>query len=310
MQTNILLIDDEIEYCKTLKNRFSFDGVQITFFHNLEEGIAELERENSKYKALILDAKCLRTKEQEAENFDFLPEALDELERVNRQAGRVFMPFAIITGCYDQKIFNLLTPKIDRQRGKVFEKFQEDEMLGHLLEEINKAEDTKIEIQYKDVFEVFDNLLQSDIKFDYRRELLKILKNMENPSEHVSVLRAIRVMQEKIYKVLNNDKGIFSTDFRPKKYPPSFSDKNWYLSGSEDNWIPTTTVYQTSAIKYLAKAVYVISSDFGHHDLPTRPIEVPVKYWQMPSTYAVKSLVFGLLEQLLWFKVLMTEEQK
>ena len=300
MQIHILLIDDNKDYCKSLKNRFWEIGeerglnIQVTDFQNLEEGFAELTRD-SKYKAIILDAKCLRTKAQETEDFQFLPEALDELEKIDNRKD-THTPFVVNTGYYDTDVLNSLLLKIARQKGKLFDKStQEEEMLEHLLNEIDNAENTRIEKQYEDVFEVFEKGFLSN---NFRTELLNILKNMKNPSQNQNVLRAIRVIQDEIYNSLNRKNSTVVPNV-------SFTNKNKHLSGNIDQaFTPTSTVYQTNTISFLANAIYRISSDFGNHP-PQKPTNVGVEYWEMPSKYAVQSLTFALLEQLIWFNELM-----
>ncbi len=159
---DILLIDDDKGYCREVKNQLRSIGIDeygydviIKDFQNLEEGFAELEKE-SKYKAVILDARCLLTKEQETEDFQFLPEALDELEKINHRTG-TYTPFVVNTGYKDTEVLNSLSLKIQRHKGKIFDKSkQAKEMLQYLLKEIENAENTKTEKQFTDVFEVFN----------------------------------------------------------------------------------------------------------------------------------------------------------
>lgn len=315
---DILLIDDDKQFCRSLRNRFLLIGedidvnFQVRDFQNLDEGFAELEKD-SKYKAVILDAKALIKTDQETPDLDFLPVALHRLEKLNQKTGRIHTPFAVITGYYDN--FLSFDTLIREQKGKLFDKStQEEEMLEYLLKEIENSNNTKIEKQYADVFQVFDN---GYLENKFRTELLQILQSIEDSSQNQNILRAVRVIQDEVYIELNR-KNIVPSSIqkfndktkRNENFPPSFTDKNKHLSGNEI-WdksvkknIAQDTIYQTSAISYLAGAIYKISSDFGNHP-PQKPTNVAVEYWEMPSNYAVKSLVFALLEQLIWFKKLM-----
>ncbi|WP_375562041.1 hypothetical protein ACE193_05705 [Bernardetia sp. OM2101] len=85
----------------------------------------------------------------------------------------------------------------------------------------------------------------------------------------------------------------------------SFFDKNKFLSGSKDrNYRYTTTTYQTPSLDILASNIYLNASSFGNHS-SNQPQNVDVKYWEMPTKYAIKSVFYALLEQLIWFKELM-----
>jgi hypothetical protein len=298
---DILLIDDEKEYCQSLRSRFLSIGedsdlnIQVKGFQNLEDGFAELEKD-SKYKAVILDAKALIKTDQETADLDFLPVALHRLEKLNQKTGRVHTPFAVITGYYDN--FLSFDTLIKEQKGKLFDKSsQEEEMLQYLLNEIENAENTKVEKQFADVFEIFD---KDYLGSDFRTELLKILKTTNDNSKNQENLRAVRVIQDEIYNTLNRK----NSSIVPNGL--SAVERNRHLSGNFDNRARqhTSTVYQTETISYLSSAIYKISSEFGNHP-PRKPTTVAVEYWEMPSNYAVKSLIFALLEQLLWFKNLM-----
>jgi hypothetical protein len=311
---DILLIDDNKEYCRSLRNRFLQIGedidlnIQVKDFQNLEDGFAELEKD-SKYKALILDAKALITTDQETADLNFLPVALHRLEKLNQKTGRIHTPFAAITGYYDN--FLSFDTLIEEQKGKLFDKTsQEEDMFQYLLSEIKNTENKKIEKQYADVFEIFD---KGYLDSKYRVKLINVLSNIDDASKANSILQDLRVIQDEIYNALNRkDENIVPSTVSKwnnrkridEDVSPSFGDKNKHLSGNEESYKPTTTVYQTPTISFFANTIYRVSSSFGSHASP-KPSNVTVEYWEMPSSYAVKSLVFALLEQLLWFAELM-----
>ncbi len=313
MQTiHILQVEDNVAHRKQFRtlawrlgNKQNLEVI-VTSFDNLKEGYAELEKNISKYKALVLDAKCIIDK-GENESFEFLPKALRELTEINRKTGQIHLPFAINTGYYGYNEVKIFMREIAEQGGQLFDKSDEENMLAFLFAEIAKLENTKIEKQYANVFELFELGFMPPNPTDCRQKLLKILKNIDNPAENIAILQDARVIQDEIYKILQQSKiNGLSRSF-------SFMEKNKFLSGNEDfvdsndkrkGKQPTTTVYQTPALSYLASNVNQICSAFGNHST-TRPENVEVKYWEVPSNYAVKSVVFALLEQLLWFKELM-----
>ena len=293
---NILLIDDEKEVCESLIDfanqigiaKFDADII-ITDRQNWQDGAELLEKEY--FHALILDARCMIETDQVDDNFDFLTIALERLKEIERKQDR-HIPFVINTGYFGEKEVQMMQRLITERRGKIFSKtLPKDEMFQYLVTEIEDSENTKIEKDYPDIFEVFD---KGYLGSSFRIELFKILKTLNKDSKNQENLRAVRVIQDEIYNALRRK--------NPAIVPNgSFTDKNKHLSG---NSYQNSTIYQTNTISYLANAIYRISSDFGNHS-PQKPTNVTIEYWEMPSNYAVKSLVFALLEQLLWFKNLM-----
>ncbi len=303
MQTyKILLIDDEKEYCESLKTNAYQIGVDefdidmnVTDCQNWQDGAEHLN--NNYFHALILDAKCMVDREQETENFGFLPTVMDKLKDIEQKQNR-HIPFAVNTGYLGEKETQIMERLINERKSKIFSKSSpKKDLIVYLFEEIEKAPTTKIEREYNDVFEIFD---EGYLEIRFKGKLLEILKNRNEEHQTTSILQDVRVIQDEIYNVLNRkDSSIVPNG--------SFTQRNKHLSGNTDRYFnPTTAVYQTNTISYLANAIYRISSDFGSHP-PQRPNDVSVVYWEMPSKYAVKSLVFGLLEQLVWFKCLMDD---
>ncbi len=299
---NILLIDDEKEVCESLIDFASQFGIAkfdadiiITDRQSWQDGAELLEKEY--FHALILDARCMIETDQVDDNFDFLTIALERLKEIEQKQDR-HIPFVINTGYFGEKEVQMMQRLITERRGKIFSKtLPKDEMFKYLVTEIENSDNTKIEKDYSDIFEVFD---KGYLGSSFRIELFKILKTLNKDSKNQENLRAVRVIQDEIYNTLNRK----NSSIVPNGL--SAVERNRHLSGNFDNRARqhTNTVYQTETISYLSSAIYKISSEFGSHP-PRKPTNVTVEYWEMPSNYAVKSLVFALLEQLLWFKNLM-----
>ncbi len=302
MQYNFLLIDDDIEYCQNLRTAIEQIGlgeyatdIVITDCQNWEDGRVLLEK--NYYQALILDAKCMIDKNQENESFDFLPFVLDKLKDIELAQNRL-IPFVVNTGHLGERELDMVERLIAERNSQKFSKTlsSKKDLLKFLMDKINDLPDTKIFKQYSNIFEIFELGFMPPNPTDFRQKLLKILKNLDMPTENTAILQDARVIQDEIYKVLQTKISGLSG---------SFMTKNKFLSGTIDsNYKPTTIVYQTPALSYLASNINQICSAFGNHST-TKPSNLDVKYWEVPSNYAVKSVVFALLEQLLWFKELM-----
>lgn len=290
---HILLIEDDVNYSISLSTKSRTFGMRITSFTNFEEGLQELRNYPFKYKGLIFDARCIIKKVQGMPNDKALLFAMNELQEIEKELNITY-PLVVNTGYIES--FLEEQEIIHKRKGKIFSKGaagSSDSLFQFLKEKIHNSEEWK----YADVFEVFDRVYLDN---SFRTKLLYILQNMDNLHEQQSVFAAIRVIQEEMYhKIL-----LRHTAAVPNYSNPSFSDKNKHLSGNKQGRNFTTTVFQTSTIDYLANAMYRITSDYGSHP-PQRPANVSVVYWETPSKYAMRSLVFALMEQLIWFKSLM-----
>ncbi|HLM02633.1 MAG TPA: hypothetical protein VK400_16385, partial [Pyrinomonadaceae bacterium] len=212
--------------------------------------------------------------------------------------GRIHTPFAVITGYYDN--FLSFDTLIKEQKGKLFDKSsQEEEMLQYLLSEIENAENTKIEKKFADAFEVFE---KGFLDSTFRGHLLKLLKtsNSDDPTEIKKNLALLRSLQEQVLQTLNKKDNRIVPDIMCQPNV-SFCAIHKHLSGNKDrnrNYQTTTTVWQNNWIESLSACIYGIASDNGSHN--------PYDNTPLPSKYTIQSLKFAFLEQLIWFKKLMS----
>lgn len=238
---HILLIDDEISACEGLaKLADEKYGIAIEYFHNHDEGFAELLK-NPKYQALILDAKCLINKEQETESDDALDYALKKLADFEQKTGR-YLPFAVNTGY--EYFAQFFASGLKERKARIFSKAKpKGELFEYLIAEINNAENTQIEKQYADVFEIFTKgYLDNDVK----QNLLNILKNMSKVeiAEVRKNLALIRVTKENILQILLTH--------------TKFSQPNLIFSLSND-------------------LIHKVASNYGSHNPKSKDI-APTKY--------------------------------
>lgn len=298
---DILLIDDEKEYCASLKTNARNFGIRIFDYQNLEDGFKELETSNYKYKALILDGNCLLTAKDEKETSKFLPAALEKLNEFEQRYER-HIPCVVNTGYYDR--FEIFTDVLKNRRAKMFQKSRpKEEMYTYLLEEISNTEVRKIEREYNDIFDIFrNNYLEDPI----RDEMFDLLKNMHssNTAKISKNLGAIRRVLESIYQALNKSESKIVPDscFKANK-DLRYWEVSRYLSGNpaKSNSYKHTPKYGfTKLIKDFSDTIYKVTSDNGSHN--------SYETKSLPKKYTVISVVNMLIEVLLWFKEVMDRE--
>ena len=96
----------------------------------------------------------------------------------------------------------------------------------------------------------------------------------------------------KVHKNLSGNQKDFNKERRDKEREYFKKEK------IPKDFQPTTEVFQNNWIENLSKCIYEVTSDNGVH--------TPYEVTPLPSKYTVQSLTFAFLEQLLWFKKLMS----
>ena len=303
---HILLIDDEQNesaFIKAFQNKARDFGMKITHFQRGKLGLDELKLNPYKYKALILDARCIWDETQQFPDDKFLTRAVAELERLEKELNQTY-PTVVNTGYIDA--FQQEREFILSRHGEIFEKSTDDESKSiRIFEFLKDKIENSQEWKYADVFEIFD---KDYLDATFRAHLLKLLKtsNSDDSTEIKKNLALLRSLQEQIFQTLNKKDNQIVPD-RSAKPKVRFWEVQKQLSGnlvnnSSDRFIkdfqPTTEVFQNDSIKNLSECIYKIASDDGSHN--------PYENTPLPNKYTVQSLTFAFLEQLLWFKNLMS----
>lgn len=307
-----LLVDDESTFCETFRDKISRSGDAMGISIRVDDvqcwDDAALQIRSEQYDAVILDAKCLCHRDQEVEDFAFLGIALEGIGEIEREMDQR-LPVAINTGYLGEREMASVERLLKKHSIRKFSKTDANSgLLTYLLGEVDAAAEKWITYKYKDVFEVFDsNLLGNGC----RQSLISVLMTHSDHSKIRENLRAIRVVQEQIYRELEARK-IYSLSDIPTSGGGElkYREKNTFLGGgywykSKGEFVPTSAVFQTKTITRIAEAIFDIASNYGAHDPKPRPSNVEVKYWNEPSAYVVTCLTFGLLEQILWLKSLL-----
>ncbi len=308
----LLMVDDEKEYCETLRDKVSKTGddlglsILVDDVQNWDDACPKLRAGD--YHAVILDAKCFVSRDQDVEDFGFLPVALSGIEKIEQERDRR-IPVVVNTGYIGAVELSTIERLLKSRSIRTFSKTGDggNELIKHIVNEIDAAPERWIELKHADVFQVFDLGL---LKAEYRDSLRKILLTGSENSQIATNLGALRNIQQEIYNVLESRRVFDSKSIPRRNRAPKFWERNEFLAGlplwdhSMSQHIPQSTVFQTDTITKIADSIFSIASNWGSHSPRAMPKNVEVKYWNKPSIYVVKSLTYGLLEQLLWLKEL------
>ncbi len=295
---SFLLIDDEKEYCRTLKTnayQIGLDNgfeIHVTDSQNWEDGKSRLEE--MYFDAVIFDAKCMVRREQETEDFEFLAIALDDLAILESTYNRT-IPFAVNTGYFGEKETTTMNGLVKKRRSKIFSKAASKEsLIDYLINQIGNAPATKIERDFSEVFEVFDlGYLDSSLKAD----LLDVLACVDDPTNVKNNFNRLRKILEAVYKRLGEIGYLPDSVFHPDGRP-NLTSVGFFLRGFTKYPTPATNPEPINEAHYLTCVEFVtgVTSQLSHH----------TSYYRHDvSINAYRGTTFALFEIMLWFKRLM-----
>lgn len=294
----VLWFDDEHKTLELIKEEALIADVQLVGFSNADEGLKELEQSYKEYHAVLLDGLFFKNKNETGDAQS--SEAFGEVAKVlgNLKAQGIIIPWFIYSG---QKSFvkdkNVLVDVFSDgafAKGKIFDKNNDDdfiELCSEIKIEADKLPITVAKNSYPDIFEIFELGYLSDAVEENILDLL-IKPLPQNNSELKGILTNIRSIHESCFLKFT------SINVIPKNIT-SVSQKFKHLSGNirrDNNWEPTSEVYQSKEILNLNEWIYYTCGKYLHY------LDDQHYDGYMISNYAVESLKYGLLEILLWFK--------
>jgi len=285
---SILIIDDRSDFVKDFVTKMSTKNITVATAKSFEGLQKQMPKIHYKIAVVILDIKCLISDNQEVENEDFIGTAITFLDQNYPKFPRI-----ILTG--DNESFTGFKRFYGNE--EVFLKGKEDELYERIKWYCDNSENLKIKRDYSEIFEIFEqNLMDSTQEV----QMLNILKKLDEKdfSKFGRIVRDIRAMQEAVYKKINkkNPTIIPNDKFKISDGMIEFNNLMSHLNGNLDknnSYIPTTTIYQNNLISHFANTIYRGCGKYVHTTTSTE---------YMISNYALKSLIYNLLELMIWAK--------
>ncbi|MFA5819755.1 MAG: hypothetical protein WC854_10840 [Bacteroidales bacterium] len=301
----ILLIDNEKDYCITLKKIAAMNNFEIHFQTNFEDGFTKLESGIDQFMGVILDARCFRNPDDEVNKLEKdqgIYGAVKKLLEFRKQTGR-YIPFCVNTGFSADFRDNL--EEMDVQ---VFDKLTDrDKMFSYLTGEIVKMPETKIRNEFSDVFETF-RLGYLDSKTEKKLITILSLLEKEDSTELKELLyNPVRQILEAIYKELNklDDTLIPGVGIN---YEKNLVNIYWCMLR-----LSTGAEYRDSKYTIVVKSIRPVLPDYLGSLLHSITAVVNTKSHDSEVynyTYLIKGIVYGLLEIILWYKFFIKSKTK
>jgi hypothetical protein len=287
---SIIIVDDRQDYISDFKTFAGTKRISVATaksFEGLKEQMPKLQH---KIAVIILDIKCLIHDAQEVENEDFIGAAITFLDQTYPKFPRI-----ILTG--DDESFSGF--KRFNKNEEIFLKGDEDNLFQRIQWYCDNSENLKIKRTYPDIFQIFEEGLMDNIQ---EIQMLNILKSLDekDTSKFKGILSDVRSMQEAIYKKINQkDKTIVPDNMFKYNGMIEWNKLMKHLIGksSETNCvqqrIPASSSYKNQTVFNFADSLYWSCGEYIH--------TVPTGGY-MISQYALKSLIYNLLELLIWAK--------
>lgn len=287
----IILIDDNVEDSAIIATTAQRHTMIVTPFTDGKSAFKELrDQPPHYYQALIFDARCIwDTSVETKENDLFLGRAITELERVEKEY-HTHYPMVVYTGFSAE--FLPLKELVEDRNGKIFTKSStEPQNLDNLFKFLRQRVENLEEWVYRDVFEIFE---LGYFNNNLRQNLKEIIKNMGKEVAIHDNFTAIRKILEEMYrKIRAKDVSLLPTELGMNL------ESIWvYLTGK-----PTIVDRRTNRTIQAPRPLLL-----PHESAFMKAIEETTSansHTYLGTSYAYKSVVFALLEQLLWFKKLM-----
>ena len=294
----VLWFDDEHENLEIIKDGAFSNGILLHPVTNEVDGIRELEKGLFLYDAVIVDGKFYRKPGQSGDALD--DNAWASVARYfDAIANKKKMPWFILSGQVSitkdkNAVVDLFKPE------KIYDKNNDDDI--SLLWEVikvaaDKQYDTQLRHKYNKVFEVCTN---DYIGMDAAASLLYILTIVENDDTNSDTEERINSVRKIVEKILHGFNRIGILPDEVLKGKGGLNNSSKFLCNNLPGYHYTEDILPP-AVAYLLRSVTQVTQDGSHAD-GDLPIKADQFIKSQPTGYFFKSLVFQLLEILVWLK--------
>lgn len=299
---NILWIDDEHETLGGTKGRAKRNGINLIPFKSLNGGIGELSRNYHNYDGVLLDAKFFENEDdtQGSEDTFNVHRAKEELLQLKKK-----FEIFVLTGqaeAYEDKTFRKSFTKVYRKGsdGEI------DKLFTDIKEAASNQVDTQIRHTYKRVFDV---CTENYIGENAGQDLLNLLK-VEDDSGLDHHFNSIRKIIEDLFGAFHKFNLLPSEFVVPTV---ALNQSSTFLAGKEqhertdDKYKVNKHLEGTHLPEQIANSIWSILSitQSGSH---RSKVDNHVHLVKTP--FLVKSVLFQLLDVLVWFKIYVDDNPK
>lgn len=298
---NVLWIDDEHEKLSGTKGRAKRSGINLIPYKSLDGGMSELERNYPYYDGVLLDAKFFENETDEAGSED-TSASFRAKERI-LQLPKKFEIF-VLTGqaeAYDDRTFKKVFAKV-YEKGK-------DSDVTRLFNDIKEAAASQVDTQLRHAYKrVFDVCTERYIGELAGQDLLYLLKVSDETTIDID-FNTIRKIVEDLFFTFNN------YDLLPIEFVSpnmSLNESAKFLAGRagdgtlfvEKGFHHLDGTHLPQQINNYLRNILSTTQAGSHRS----NVDSHVKMVRTP--YLFKSVLFQLMDVLVWFKMYIDGEPK
>lgn len=289
----ILWIDDEHEALTAFKGRAKRNRIILVPFKSLEGGMTELEKNSALYDGVLLDAKFF-----EEENDKAGTEDTDNVHRAKERILGLQKKFEVFVLTGQAEAFE------DKTFGKAFKNVFEkgdhnsvEALFVAIKAAADQQEDTQIKHQYSPVF---SKIKKGSFLEKHESSLIEMLRNIESGSD----FNVIRKILESLFLKLS-ELSIIPNGFTEEK--GWITGTSLFLSAKHNDYEFTSQIIHPSVSELLFRLLNIVQ-DASHCEGNLR-LKVDEFIKMQPTGYLYKSTVYNFLELLVYFSILIEENQ-
>lgn len=299
---NILWIDDEHETLGGTKGRAKRNGINLIPFKSLNGGIGELYRNYPNYDGVLLDAKFFENEDDSKGSEDTfnVHRAKEELLQLKKK-----FEIFILTGqaeAYDDQTFQKAFTKVYRKGSDE----ETDRLFKDIKEAASSQEDTQIRHFYKRAFDVCSERYIGEAA---GQDLLNLLKAGDDSSIDNN-FTSIRKIVEDLFLAFHKFSLIPSEFVSPQV---ALNQTSIFLSGKAQHDLTDDRfkvhkhlegTHLPIAIASSLRSILSIVQAGSHRSEIDKHVQL------VKTPYLVKSVLYQLLDALIWFKLYIDSNPK
>lgn len=285
MRYKVLLIDDE---CNTAIGREIIgyaeqEDIDIDACESHEEGMQILDSKRQFYHAVILDAKVKKMKDDTVIGLAGLAASRDRLIEINKNE---YLPYFIFTAQPDYQKSDMFRESY----GDYFIKGTDNQKLLDTIKiSVGKKEEYIVKKKYNRVFEVCTDKYIGASTTSTLLSLLKIVEGYEGSLNSEDKLNAVRKVVEQLFRAFKRI-GVIPNEVT------GINPQSKFLAGHKESPYSFTEEILDPTIAYLVKSILDITQNASHNGKVDEYIK------KQGTPYLFNSVVFQLLDVLIWFK--------